>query len=127
MLPPPPTYYEPSLLLSIIEIHSSIEQILDFAGCLKFIELVQLLRSQISLTLPRDDPGPPQFLRQSVHQFLCKCLALSYEDMKVVWQALSQSAWRFSVKEDSLYNFGQRQIECFLKYGAPFGICEFNI
>lgn len=123
---PPPTYYKPSLLLSILQVQSSIKDTLDFGGCLTFIELVQLLKSQISLNLrPEDDSGPPESLQESTHQFLCKCLGLTRDNMKVVWHALSKLAWDFDVDANDLYIFGQRQLRLFLDYGLPFGTGEY--
>jgi len=123
----PATVPQLALLQSILSIHSEIAEFLSFEECVKFIELVQILKPTITLSLLPDEPGPPQCLRRPIHIFLTKALHLSHEATKIIWHALSPLAWDLEGNENDLYAFGQHHIQSFLDYGIPLGIGEINL
>jgi len=109
---------------SVLSVHAEIAEFLDFEGCLKFIELIQLLKPTISLSLrPDDSSRPPDRLPLNVHTFLMKCLGLKHENTKVVWLALSSIAWNLKVQD--VHVFGQRHLQLFLDHGISLGIGKY--
>ena len=59
-----------SLLQSLLSIHSEVTEFLGFEQCVKFIELVQILKPTITLLLLPDERGPPKHLSRPIHEFL---------------------------------------------------------
>ena len=116
-----------SVLQSILSVHSEIVDYLDFEGCVRFIELVQLLKTTITLSLPPDEAGPPEHLSRSIHEFLAKSLRLTHEAAKLVWRVLSPLAWGLDMDPNDLHSFGQRHIQSFLDHGIPRGIGEYYV
>lgn len=115
---------EHSTLQSLLSIHSEIADFLTFEDCVKFIELVQILKPTITLSLLPDEVGPPDRLRMPIHEFLIKALHLKHEATKIIWHALSPLAWDIKGDENNLHAFGQHHIQSFLDYGIPLGIGE---
>jgi hypothetical protein len=115
---------EHSLLQSILSIHSEVAEFLDFEQCIKFMELVQILKLTITLSLFPDERGPPEHLSRPIHEFLTKSLHLSHDATKVIWHALSPLAWDLEGSENNLHTFGQHHIQYFLDYGIPLGLGE---
>ncbi|KAH9481160.1 hypothetical protein JR316_0005680 [Psilocybe cubensis] len=126
--------YSSSTLQSILQIQASIAKYLDFEGCLKFIELIQLLKPTICLSqqpgLAESDAGEdkcPARLRLNVHTFLAQSLSVDHEAMKIIWRAMANIAWNFRVDESCVHSFGQRHIQCFLDYGRQNGIAFYHL
>lgn len=115
---------ESSMLQPLLLVHSELEEYLDFQGCVKFIELVHILKPTITLSLLPDEAGPPEFLRRSIHDFLRKALDLSHEATKLVWRVVSPLAWDLEVDEIDPHAFGHHHLQSFLNYGIPLGICQ---
>ena len=115
---------EHSLLQSLLSIHSEVAEFLDFEQCIKFMELVQILKPTITLLLLPDEKGPPERLSRPIYEFLTKALHLSHDATKVIWHALSPLAWDLEGSESNLHTFGQHHIQSFLDYGIPLGLGE---
>ena len=115
---------EHSTLQHLPLIHSEIAEPLK---TVKFIELVQILKLTIILSLLPDEAGPPDCLRRPIHEFLTKALHLKHEATKIIWHALSPLAWNLKGNESKLHAFSQHHIQSFLDYGIPLGIGEESI
>jgi hypothetical protein len=115
---------EQSTVQSLLAIYSEIADVLTFEDSVKFIELVQILKPTITLSLLPDEAGPPDHLRIPIHEFLSKALHLKHDVTKIVWHALSPLAWDLEGDENNLHAFGQHHIQSFLDYGIPLGIGE---
>jgi hypothetical protein len=107
-----------SALQSLLHIYTKIDKYITLEGCFVFIELVQILKGTLSLSLRPDEEGPIKYLPRNVHDFLKKCLVLDDEATKIVWKFLSRIAWALDIDPD----FGQKHVELFLKYGISNGI-----
>ena len=122
-------HLEHSSLQSLLSIHSEIANFLTFEGCVKFIELVQILKpiATITLSLCPDEAGPPDRLCRPIHEFLFKTIYLKHEATKIIWHALSPLAWNLKRNENDLHTFGQHHNQSFLDYGIPLGIGEESV
>jgi hypothetical protein len=109
---------------SVLSAHAKIVEYLDFEGCLKFIELIQLLKPAISLSPALNETAPPDRLPLNVHTFLMKCLGLKHEITKIVWLALSPIAWNLEVQD--VHVSGQRHLQLFLDHGISLGIGKYS-
>jgi hypothetical protein len=116
-----------STFQSLADIHAEINELLDLEGCLKFIELVQILRGTLSLSMAPGQKGPLERLPRNVHDFLGKCLGLGHEETKIIWNMLSPIAWAFESGPEDPQSVSQKHIPLFLQYGISRGIGMFLV
>ena len=69
---------EHSTLQSLLSIYSEIADSLTFEDYVKFIELVQILKPTVTLSLLPDEAGPPDHLHIPIHGFLPKACQVAW-------------------------------------------------
>ncbi|PPQ79909.1 hypothetical protein CVT26_004187 [Gymnopilus dilepis] len=120
-----------STLQSVINVQATISDYLDFEGCLKYIELVQILKPTIALSLsPSESTARPPRIDQltvDVNEFLALATGITYDAAKLVWQALSPIAWSLPDLDPTTSQFSTREnIQSFLEYGISRGLAFYH-
>ena len=108
--------------LSVLSDHPEVVGILNFNGCITFLELVQLLIPTLLLAQSIDEMSPLECLPLNVNELLKICLKLDHKGTKAVWCAFWDLAWSLEVSKDGIQSFGQCYMQLFLDHGISQGI-----
>ena len=108
--------------LNILSDNKHLLSILDVDGCIKFLELVQLLKPTIQLSQGPGEKAPIEHLPINVHTFLSKCLGIDDEGMKHIWKEFRFIAWEKDLDPSDMQALGARYLQLFLDHGLSNGI-----
>jgi len=100
---------------------------LSYEDVVTYIDLVRILKPDLSCwQLSRQD-GPPERLPVATHDFLKFCLGMEDKIAKLAWHTLRQIAWDVGSKEEDIRKHGcarLKYLKLFLKHGPCRGIGE---
>lgn len=108
----------------------TLNAILDLDDIITYIDLVQLLKSDLSLWIGCHQTEPPERLPLAVHDFLKLCIGLLDDEVaKLTWTTLGPVAWEYGYNE-GLQNANRASIKymrLFLEHGLCRGISKSKI
>ncbi|KAF9535911.1 hypothetical protein CPC08DRAFT_824871 [Agrocybe pediades] len=120
--------FSTSTLQSISSVYPEVAQLMSFEACVKYVELVQILKPSIKLYLQPNEEGPLPLERLPLrfHRFLTQVVGIEHEVGKHVWIALSPVAWALPDCSNGAGAFGYHLIQSFLDYGYEENIAFYH-
>ena len=112
-------------LAKVIGESPQLNKALLYEGVVTYIDLIRILKPDLSRRLPSHQGGPPESLPLATHDFLKLCLNLEDEIAKLAWHALRQIAWDVGTEGEDIHKHGCARLKylgLFLKYGPCRGI-----
>ena len=98
---------------------------LSYEDVVMYIDLVHILKPDLSRWQPSQEDGPPERLPFATHDFLKLCLNLEEETAKLMWHTLRQVAWNVGNNEEDIQKHGyarMKYLDMFLRCGLCRGI-----
>ena len=111
-----------SLLAALSKNPNIIKDILNIDGCLRFVELLHIMKPTLQLYQSHGESEPLKSLPRNVHDFIRASLQLEHEDTKLLWEALRDVAWEIELEIKDLQSYAARYLQVFLDHGPARGI-----
>jgi hypothetical protein len=112
-------------LAKVIGESPQLNKALSYEGVVTYIDLIRILKPNLSHLLPSHQGRPPESLPLATHDFLKLCLNLKDKIAKLAWHALHQIAWDIRTKGEDIHKHGCAHLKylgLFPKYGPCCGI-----
>lgn len=110
-----------SIIFESLQLYPELAAI-DYTTLVTVLDLLQSLRSTVSLQQPSYIQEPPLHLSINIHEFLKACTGLSDELIKILWAAFRHHIWLLAPTEMDLDAMRLKHMKLFLNHGLSWGI-----
>jgi hypothetical protein len=101
---------------------------LDYEGLITYIDLVRILKHDLTRFSNSNGHSPPEHLPVAIHNFLRLSLNLDDEVAKLAWATLRDFAWDYDPEADDLRKSSQarlKYLKLFLEHGSCHGVGKY--